>query len=153
MEKLKENIIINSFFGLLFFSILFFYLSKQKRNSKIVEEKIRIAKEEGLYEPVSLHPVVDVNSCIQTGACISACPEKDILGILNGKATAINTSQCIGHGACFNACPTHAITLCIGTEKRGVDLPHVDHLFETNVPGIYIAGEIGGMGLIKNAVE
>jgi thioredoxin reductase (NADPH) len=25
--------------------------------------------------------------------------------------------------------------------------------FETNVPGIYIAGELGGMGLIKNAVE
>ena len=152
MEELTENIIIYSFFAILFFSILFFYLRKQRRNSKIVEEKIRIAKEEGLYEPVSLHPVVDVNSCIQTGACISACPEKDILGILNGKATVINTSQCIGHGACFNACPTHAITLCIGTEKRGVDLPHVDQLFETNVPGIYIAGEIGGMGLIKNAV-
>jgi thioredoxin reductase len=43
--------------------------------------------------------------------------------------------------------------LCIGTEKRGVDLPHVDQLFETNVSGIYIAGEIGGMGLIRNAVE
>ncbi|MCK7540356.1 MAG: hypothetical protein MZV63_60415 [Marinilabiliales bacterium] len=25
--------------------------------------------------------------------------------------------------------------------------------FETNVPGVYIAGELGGMGLIKNAVE
>jgi thioredoxin reductase len=25
--------------------------------------------------------------------------------------------------------------------------------FETNVPGIYIAGELGGMGLIRNAVE
>ncbi|HEX7583298.1 MAG TPA: NAD(P)-binding domain-containing protein [Prolixibacteraceae bacterium] len=153
MEELTENIIIYSFIAILFFSILFFYLRKQRRSSKIVEEKIRIAKEEGLYEPVSLHPVVDVNSCIQTGACISACPEKDILGILNGKATAINTSHCIGHGACFHACPTQAITLCIGTEKRGVDLPHVDQLFETNVPGIYIAGEIGGMGLIKNAVE
>ena len=152
MEELTENIIIYSFIAILFFSILFFYLRKQSRNSKIVEEKIRIAKEEGMYEPVSLHPVVDVNSCIQTGACISACPEKDILGILNGKATAINISQCIGHGACFLACPTHAITLCIGTEKRGVDLPDVDQFFETNVPGIYIAGEIGGMGLIKNAV-
>jgi len=153
MEELTENIVIYSFFGILFFSILFIYLRKQRRSSKVVEEKIRIAKEEGLYEPVSLHPVVDVNSCIQTGACISACPEKDILGILNGKATAINTSHCIGHGACFHACPTQAITLCIGTEKRGVDLPHVDQFFETNVPGIYIAGEIGGMGLIKNAVE
>jgi len=153
MEVLTESIVIYGFIAILFVSILFFYIRKQKRDSAIVENKIKIAKEEGMYEPVSLHPVVDVNSCIQTGACISACPEKDILGILNGKATTINASHCIGHGACFHACPTQAITLCIGTEKRGVDLPHVDQLFESNVPGIYIAGEMGGMGLIKNAVE
>ena len=59
----------------------------------------------------------------------------------------------MGHGACFHACPTQAISLYIGTEKRGVDLPHVNQYFETNVKGIFIAGEIGGMGLIKNAVE
>lgn len=153
MEVLTENIIIYSFTAILFISIFYFYVRKQKKESRLVEEKIRTAKEEGLHEPVSLHPVVDVNSCIQTGACIMACPEKDILGIYNGKATTINASRCIGHGACFHACPTQAITLCIGTEKRGVDLPHVDQSFETNVPGIYIAGEMGGMGLIKNAVE
>jgi thioredoxin reductase len=34
-----------------------------------------------------------------------------------------------------------------------VDLPHIDPYFETNVPGIFIAGELGGMGLIRNAVE
>jgi len=153
MEVLTENIIIYSFIAILFISIVYFYVRKEKKSSKIVEEKIRIAKEEGLHEPVSLHPVVDINSCIQTGACITACPEHDILGILNGKATTINASHCVGHGACFHACPTHAITLCIGTEKRGVDIPHVDQSFETNVPGIYIAGEIGGMGLIRNAVE
>jgi thioredoxin reductase/Pyruvate/2-oxoacid:ferredoxin oxidoreductase delta subunit len=153
MEELTENILIYSITAILFITLSYLYIRKQKKNSKIVEEKIRTAKEEGLFEPVSLHPVVDVNSCIQTGACIMACPEKDILGILNGKATAINASHCVGHGACFHACPTHAITLCIGTEKRGVDLPHVDQLFETNVSGIYIAGEIGGMGLIRNAVE
>lgn len=129
------------------------YLRKQKRESSVVEGKIALAKAEGSYEPVSLHPVVDEGSCIKTGACIAACPEKDILGILNGKARTINASHCIGHGACFHACPTQAITLCIGTEKRGVELPHVNQNFETNVPGIFIAGELGGMGLIKNAVE
>ena len=153
MEVLIENIIIYSIIAILFISIVYFYVRKEKRNSKVVEEKIKIAKEEGLHEPVSLHPVVDVNSCIQTGACIAACPEHDILGILNGKAITINASHCVGHGACFHACPTQAITLCIGTEKRGVDIPHVDQMFETNVPGIYIAGEMGGMGLIRNAVE
>jgi thioredoxin reductase (NADPH) len=153
MEVLLENIITYSIVVILIALLLFIYIRKQKRESRLVDEKIKLSKEEGLHEPVSLHPVVDVNSCIRTGACISACPEKDILGIRNGKATIINASHCVGHGACFHACPVEAITLCIGTEKRGVDLPHVNQYFESNVPGIYIAGEIGGMGLIKNAVE
>ena len=128
-------------------------MRKLKKTSRVVEAKIEKAKEEGLYEPVSLYPEIDVNSCIKSGACVTACPEEDILGIMNGRATLINASQCIGHGACFHACPVEAISLVIGTEKRGVDLPHIDQDFQTNVNGIYIAGELGGMGLIKNSVE
>jgi thioredoxin reductase/Pyruvate/2-oxoacid:ferredoxin oxidoreductase delta subunit len=153
MEVLLENIVTYSLIIIIIGIILFIYLRKQKRESRIVDEKIRISKEEGIHEPVSLHPVVDIGSCIRTGACITACPEHDILGIRNGKATIINASHCVGHGACFHACPVDAITLCIGTEKRGVDLPHVNQSFESNVSGLYIAGEIGGMGLIRNAVE
>jgi thioredoxin reductase (NADPH) len=153
MELLIEKIGIYSLVILFCLIIVFIYLRKQSRESKTVEEKIAKAKLDGLYEPVSLHPVIDENSCIRTGACVAACPEKDIIGIKDGKATTINASKCIGHGACFNACPTQAITLCIGTEKRGVELPHVNQNFETNVSGIFIAGELGGMGLIKNAVE
>lgn len=153
MELMIENILIYSLAIILCVIVVGIYLRKKSRESKIVDAKIRKAKEEGLHEPISLHPVVDANRCIQTGACIAACPEHDILGIRNGKATIINASQCIGHGACFHACPTEAISLRIGTEKRGVELPHVSANFETNVPGIYIAGELGGMGLIKNAVE
>ncbi|MBT8314898.1 MAG: NAD(P)-binding domain-containing protein [Maribacter sp.] len=116
-------------------------------------QKVEVAKEEGLFEPVSLYPYIDLNTCIGSGACITACPEKDILGIVDGVATVINTSNCIGHGACFHDCPVEAITLRIGTEKRGVDLPHVSEEYETNIKGMYIAGELGGMGLIKNSVE
>ena len=150
---LLEKVIIYFAVFLLCFIAVGIYLWKQKRSSKIVEAKIQKAKEEGLYEPISLHPVIDESRCIKSGACIAACPEKDILGIRNGKATTINASRCIGHGACFYACPTQAISLCIGTEKRGVDLPHINQYFETNVRGVFIAGELGGMGLIKNAVE
>jgi thioredoxin reductase (NADPH) len=153
MGIMFENILIYFLVILLCVTVVIIYLRKKSRESNLVDAKIRKAKEEGLHEPVSLHPYIDVNACIQTGACISACPEHDILGIRNGKATIINASQCIGHGACFHACPTGAISLRIGTEKRGVDLPHVNQNFETNVPGIFIAGELGGMGLIKNAVE
>ncbi len=158
MDILISNLFLEKFIiyssALLFcIVVIYFYLKKQKKQSRKFEAKIQRAKEEGLFEPVSLHPVIDTNTCIKTGACLTACPEKDILGIVNGRATLVNASQCIGHGACFHACPVEAITLCIGTEKRGVDLPHINQNFETNVPGIYIAGELGGMGLIKNSVE
>jgi len=153
MNVLIEEILIYGSVLIFCIFIVFIYLRKQKQISLVTRQKIMQAKENGLYEPISLHPVIDINSCIKTGACISACPETDILGIVDGKATVINASVCIGHGACFHACPTEAISLCIGTEKRGVDLPHVNQTFETNVSGIYISGELGGMGLIKNAVE
>ncbi|MCU0455465.1 MAG: NAD(P)-binding domain-containing protein [Bacteroidales bacterium] len=153
MDPLLEKIIIYGLVFALFVLVTGIYLWRKRRESRSVESKIALAHEMGLHEPVSLHPYVDPARCIETGACIAACPEKDILGIRNGKATIINASRCIGHGACFHACPTEAISLRIGTEKRGVELPHVDRDFQTNVPGIYIAGELGGMGLIKNAVE
>ncbi len=153
MEMLLEKIITYSLVAILCVAVVWFYLFRKKKESGKVEAKIKKAQEEGLHEPVSLHPFIDVNTCIGTGACVAACPEKDIIGIYNGKATIINASQCVGHGACFHACPTEAITLRIGTEKRGVELPHINSNFETNVPGIFIAGELGGMGLIRNAVE
>ena len=62
-------------------------------------------------------------------------------------------SHCIGHGACKAACPANAITLVFGTATRGIDIPNVDENFQTNVPGIFIAGELGGMGLVRNAIE
>lgn len=152
MEVITEEILIYAGAFLFCLVVVFLYLLMQKKKSRIVEEKITKAKQDGLHEPVSLHPVIDLNKCLGSGACVAACPEKDIIGIVDGKARIINASRCIGHGACFHACPTQAISLFIGTEKRGVDLPQVNQSFETNVPGLYIAGELGGMGLIKNAV-
>ena len=153
IKAMSEQFIIYAIVFLFCGIILLIYLVKLKKESSIVRKKVVKAKEDGLFEPVSLYPDINVNKCIKSGACIKACPEKDILGIMNGRATLINASQCIGHGACFHSCPVEAISLVIGTEKRGVDLPHIDKDFQTNVQGIYIAGELGGMGLIKNSVE
>ncbi len=106
----------------------------------------------GMTEPPSLHPVVDVGKCIGSSACVKACPE-NALGVIDGKAVLIGAAHCIGHGACFPACPVEAIKLVFGTEKRGIDIPMVKPNFESNVPGIFIAGELGGMGLIRKCAE
>ena len=153
IEFLLNETVIYSLVAIMIGVVLFFYLRKLSSESKETEVKIQKAIEEGVHEPVSLHPHIDTNVCIKSGACLTACPEHDVLGIRNGRATLVNASHCVGHGACFHACPVEAISLRIGTEKRGVDLPHVNQKFETNVQGIFIAGELGGMGLIKNSVE
>jgi len=148
-----QQLIIYGIAALFCVGIIYFYYRKGKKESIEVLKKIETAKYEGRFEPQSLHPFIDLNICIGSGACVKACPEQDILGLVNGSAQVINTSNCIGHGACFHSCPVEAISLRIGTEQRGVDLPHVNANYETNMKGIYIAGELGGMGLIKNSTE
>ena len=137
-------------------SLLALYLYWQRRTQRISEHARSQAIESGLAEPASLHPVIDRNTCIGCKSCIYACPQQlghRVLGIYHGKAELLEAANCIGHGACKDVCPVNAITLVFGTEHRGVDIPQLDNDFETNVPGIFIAGELGGMGLIRNAIE
>jgi len=126
---------------------------RAERTHVAVRERVVAA---GLAEPASLHPVIDTLRCIGCGSCIKACPEQPehhVLGLIGNKAQLISPSDCIGHGACRSACPADAITLVFGSAKRGVDIPLLSSDFESSVPGIYIAGELGGMGLIRNALS
>lgn len=135
-----------------FVPVLWLYLRHRVRRDAVYQAELKEAVEQGLNEPPSLHPVVDLSRCIGSGGCAKACPE-DALGIVSGKAVLIAGAACIGHGACAAACPVEAISLVFGTEKRGMDIPFVTPQFETNVPGIFVAGELGGMGLIRKAAE
>jgi thioredoxin reductase (NADPH) len=131
--------------------LVLYYRRHHKRDT---HNRVRLAEtvKSGVPEPLTLHPVIDTNKCIGSSACVKACPEH-ALGIVRGKAVLIQPDHCIGHGACQSACPVEAITLVFGTEKRGIDIPQVKPTFETNVSGIYIAGELGGMGLIRKGVD
>ena len=140
-------------YGLLAGLILVAYLVIRHRNHRQSHATLNESLQSGLTEPASLHPVIDPARCLGCGACVTACPEKKILGLIGGKARLVSPSSCIGHGACKTACPFEAITLVFGTAKRGIDIPTVKPNFETNIPGLFIAGELGGMGLIRNAVR
>ncbi len=131
-------------------AIAFFHVRGRNRKTSAALSLQKEAIDSGLTEPSSLHPFIDPNKCLGAGGCVKACPEEAI-GMIGGKAYLVNPTVCIGHGACEAACPHHAISLVFGTEKRGMDIPKVDPNFETNVKGIFIAGELGGMGLIRKA--
>lgn len=121
---------------------------RARRDAAALREKI----EKNQHIPKSLHPVVDTDVCIGSLSCLKACPEGDILGIVDHAAHLVHADHCIGHGKCAAECPVGAIRLVFGTSERGVDLPEVDEFFESSRPGVHVVGELGGMGLIKNAL-
>ena len=135
-------------------AIIALILYYRRHRKKETHSRARMAEsvKSGIPEPVTLHPVIDPNRCLGSSACVKACPEH-ALGIVRGKAVLVQPDHCIGHGACAAACPMEAIQLVFGTEKRGIDIPQVKPTFETNVPGIFIAGELGGMGLIRKGID
>ncbi|MEQ1773291.1 MAG: NAD(P)-binding domain-containing protein [Burkholderiales bacterium] len=147
-----DQLLYYSFYGFPLLILVAIYVQGRMRHQKESKQAWNESVESGLTEPPTLHPSFILSRCIGSGACVKVCPEQAI-GIINGKATLVNPAVCIGHGACEIACPMSAIKLVFGTANRGVDIPQVNRNFETNVSGIFVAGELGGMGLIRKAVE
>jgi thioredoxin reductase/NAD-dependent dihydropyrimidine dehydrogenase PreA subunit len=116
-------------------------------------EKIREAAEIGSSRPQSLHPQINPRTCIGCASCVAACPEEEVLGLVDGIAHILHGSRCIGHGRCEAACPVGAITVGMGDVASRPDIPALSEAFETSVPGVYLAGEVGGVALIRHAIE
>jgi len=133
--------------------IVFFKIKKRENSSKEARKKLKKTIQQQQNEPLTLHPEIDPALCAGCGACTRACPEGDIIKLINHKATLVTPAKCVGHGECEAVCPTGAIALAFGTKTRGMDIPRLTSEYETNVSGLYIAGELGGMGLIRNAVK
>ena len=122
------------------------------KHDRAVRARIAVARKAGRHETLSLHPVVDEGKCIGCEECVRGCPEEDVLLTYRNKAVVVDATECVGHGVCERVCPVGAITLVMGTETRGVEIPRLNEFFETSVPGMYVVGELGGMGLIRNAI-
>lgn len=132
-------------------TFLLLHLRKLKKR----EEKAREALEKGKMSsegPRAQHPHIDANCCIGCATCTTVCPEGDVLAMLGGKAVIVNGYKCIGHSLCADECPVGAITMVMASPSMGADLPHLTSEYETSIPNLFIAGELGGLALIKNAI-
>lgn len=109
--------------------------------------------ENNTNEPQTLHPYIDHDICIGCGTCTQVCPEGKVLQLINNKSTLISADKCVGHGECETSCPMGAIKLVFGTKDKGMEIPKLSTNYESNISGLYVVGELGGMGLIRNAVK
>jgi len=98
-------------------------------------------------------PLINASLCIGCGTCVEVCPEAGTLALAAGKAILAGPDRCTGHAKCVEVCPTSAITLAFGSALQTLRVPFVRENFETNISGIFIVGELGGMGLIKTAIN
>src|SRR5512139_2824743 len=117
-------------------------------SAKTVVEDLTTARASG----GAAHAVVRADLCVGCGACVPACPEPGAIRMA-GKLATVEKSLCKGHGKCVEACPVGGIVLATGASVHRVEVPLVDTDFESNVAGVYIVGELGGRGLIKNAIN
>ncbi|MGH9512887.1 MAG: NAD(P)-binding domain-containing protein [Terriglobales bacterium] len=133
------------------FFVLNYLTSLKKRDARAQEaaEKGKLFSE----GPKSQHPHIDTNHCIGCASCTAVCPEGDVLAMIAGKAVIVNGHKCIGHSLCADACPVGAITMVMASPSMGADMPSMTAEYETTIPGLFIIGELGGLALIKNAVN
>ena len=125
--------------------------SIRKQRTNLVNKREAVSL--GIDKPKAQYPLIDDVACIGCGSCIRACPEGGVLGLVGGKATIINGYRCVGHGLCAEACPVEALKVGLGDLKSRPDIPILTPTFESSVPGLFVVGELGGLALIKNAIQ
>src|SRR5882762_5721321 len=137
-------------------ALTLFFLRNYFKSLKERDAKARAAAEKGkLFSegPKAQHPHIDTTYCIGCATCTTVCPEGDVLAMLAGKAVIVNGYKCIGHSLCADACPVGAITMVMASPSMGADMPTLTAECETTVPNLFIVGELGGLALIKNAIN
>jgi thioredoxin reductase (NADPH) len=135
--------------------VLGFFMARYLRDMKKKEAQAREAAEKGKLRsdgPQAQHPHIEVSHCIGCAACTSVCPEGDVLAMIGGKAAIVNGYKCIGHSLCAEVCPVGAITMVMANPSMRADMPVLSREYETSVANMFIAGELGGLALIKNAI-
>ncbi len=147
-----NNLLFDGFYLLVVAIPVIVYLRRLKKREALARESLEKGKmfSEG---PKAQHPHIDPTYCIGCQTCTMVCPEGDVLAMLGGKAVFVNPFKCIGHSLCEEACPVGAITMVMASPSMGTDMPYLTPEYETNLENLFIIGELGGLALIKNAVN
>ena len=157
MDSLLVFVITESFLVFLITSVVtLFFVGQYLIKLKLTARRARQSAQKGqLFSegPKGMHPHIDTSHCIGCGGCTEVCPEGDVLAMLGGQAVIVNGHKCIGHALCAEACPVGAITMVMASPSMGADLPYLTQEYETSISNLFIVGELGGLGLIKNAVN
>src|SRR5882672_12310241 len=148
---------MNNLVGLLIaVTVTFLFVRRYLKKQAAIEALAREAAQKGSLRsdgPQSQHPHIDTTNCIGCATCTTVCPEGDVLAMIAGKAVIVNGYKCIGHSLCADACPVGAITMVTASPSMGADMPTLTAECETTVPNLFIVGELGGLALIKNAIN
>ncbi len=148
---------MNNLVGLLIaFTITLIFVRRYLNAQKKRDAQALLAVEKGKLRsdgPQSQHPHINTTFCIGCATCTTVCPEGDVLAMLAGQAVIVNGYKCIGHSLCAEVCPVGAITMVMASPSMGRDMPQLTPEFETSVPNMFIVGELGGLALIKNAIN
>jgi thioredoxin reductase/Pyruvate/2-oxoacid:ferredoxin oxidoreductase delta subunit len=152
MSEIVMSIVVYGFCAIVVVVPMVLYQRRLKKREARAHES---AEKGRLYSegPRAQHPHIDTNYCIGCAICTHVCPEGDVLAMIGGKAAIVNGHKCVGHSLCAEACPVGAITMVMAGASMGAEMPALTPEYETTIPNLFVVGELGGLALIKNAIN
>ncbi|MDF2692260.1 MAG: Thioredoxin reductase [Labilithrix sp.] len=96
-------------------------------------------------------PTINPSTCLGCYACVDACPF-DVLAIDRYVAVVARPEECCGVVLCEQVCPNGSLRVEDG-EPIGDQPATDDDLESRDVPGLFLAGDLTGLPLIKNAIN
>jgi thioredoxin reductase (NADPH) len=144
---------IVSFLGVVLLAVALWQHQIRRAEDRRILEQLHESAAQGADQPIAQHPRINPYLCLGCSSCVRACPEGDVLAVVQGRSRLVRPSHCVGHGYCQDACPVGALTVGLGDLQSRPGIPVLSAELETSVSGVFIAGELGGLALIRHAMQ